>query len=72
MGTEVNLIDRLNLEYQDKKVLPLHESLCPNMFKINLGNLLLTLENMGKINVIKVPEDIKSDARKALDRMLTL
>ncbi|HUU81081.1 MAG TPA: quinolinate synthase NadA, partial [Acidobacteriota bacterium] len=40
IGTEVNLINRLALENPDKNVLDLHYSLCPNMFKINLKNLL--------------------------------
>ncbi|MFC1868155.1 quinolinate synthase NadA [Thermodesulfobacteriota bacterium] len=72
VGTEINLIDRLNIETPDREVLPLHPSLCPNMSRINLKNLLWTLENIGRVNVVKVPEEIKTDARKALDRMLTL
>jgi quinolinate synthase len=72
VGTEVNLVNRLALENPDKKVLELHYSLCPNMFKINLKNLLWTLENIGQVNVITVPEAIKADARMALDRMLAL
>ena len=72
IGTEINLINRLAQEYPDKTVLELHHSLCPNMFKINLNNLLHTLENIGEYNVITVPEDIKADAGLALDRMLTL
>ena len=72
IGTEINLINRLALEYPDKKIFELYYSLCPNMFKINLKNLLWTLENVGKVNVIKVREDIKVDARAALDRMLDL
>jgi quinolinate synthase len=72
IGTEINLINRLAREYQDKTVLDLHHSLCPNMFKINMQNLLHTLENIGEYNVITVPEDIIADARKALNRMLSL
>jgi quinolinate synthase len=72
IGTEVNLVDRLALEHPDKRVLVLHHSLCPNMFKINLKNLLSTLENIGQVNVVTVPEEIKTDARMALDRMLNL
>jgi quinolinate synthase len=72
VGTEVNLINRLALENENKTVLDLHYSLCPNMFKINLQNLLWTLENAGKVNVITVPETIKAEARMALDRMLAL
>ena len=72
VGTEINLINRLSLENPDKKVLDLHYSLCPNMFKINLKNLLWSLENIGQANVITVPEAVKTDARIALDRMLNL
>jgi quinolinate synthase len=72
VGTEVNLINRLDLEKPGKRVLDLHFSLCPNMFKINLKNLLWTLENIGQVNVVTVPEAIKSEARMALDRMLAL
>lgn len=72
IGTEINLIRRLALEYPDKKVIDLHNSLCPNMYKINLGNLLDTLENLGERNVVRVGEEIKAGARLALDRMLAL
>jgi quinolinate synthase len=72
IGTEINLIDRLANEYPDKQVLALHNSLCPNMYKINLENLLWTLENIGEANVVKVPDEIKVNARIALDRMLSL
>jgi quinolinate synthase len=72
IGTEVNLVDRLALENPDKQVLVLHHSLCANMFKINLKNFLSTLENIGQVNVVTVPEEIKTDARMALDRMLAL
>jgi len=72
VGTEINLINRLALEYPDKNVLELSYSLCPNMFKINLQNLLETLEHIGRINVVTVPEAIKKDSRLALARMLDL
>jgi len=72
IGTEINLIERLALQYQDKNIMALHHSLCPNMFKINLKNLLQTLENIGQINIISVDDEIKKDACKALYRMLDL
>lgn len=72
VGTEVNLVNRLALENPDKKVLDLHYSLCPNMFKINPKNLLQILEKIGQVNVVKVPETTKTDARIALNRMLDL
>jgi len=72
IGTEINLIKRLALEYPDRKIIPLFNSLCPNMYKINLENLLSTLENIGKSNIVEVPEDIKTDAALSLNRMLSL
>jgi len=72
IGTEINLIRRLALEYPDRTVVPLQHSLCPSMFRINLQNLLWTLENLGTVNRVTVPDDIKADALLALDRMLQL
>ncbi len=62
IGTEINLIHRLAQVFPDKKVLELHRSLCPNMFKINLRNLLWTLENLGQVNVVTVPDSVKAEA----------
>ncbi|MBF0119549.1 MAG: quinolinate synthase NadA [Desulfobacterales bacterium] len=72
IGTEINLIQRLKIENPDKNIIELHHSLCPNMYKINLENLLMVIENIGKINVVDVPYDLKIDAKKALDRMLKI
>lgn len=72
IGTEINLIKRLALEYPDKNILPLKESLCPNMYKINLKNLLACLENIGKTNIVTVDETIKKNAVIALENMLNL
>jgi quinolinate synthase len=72
IGTEINLIKRLAMEHPDKRIVELHRSLCPNMFKINPNKLLWTLENIGEVNVVSVPEETKNEARLALDRMLAL
>jgi len=72
IGTEINLVNRLALENADKTVLDLQFSLCPNMFRINLENLLQCLENIGQVNVVTVPDAVKNEARLALDRMLAL
>lgn len=72
VGTEINLVHRLALEHPDKEVLDLHYSLCPNMFRINLENLLATLESPGEANIVTVSEPIKTEAKIALKRMLTL
>ena len=72
IGTEINLIKRLAMDYPDKKIIPLKESLCPNMYKINLKNLLACLENIGKTNIVTVDKTIKKDAFIALENMLSL
>ena len=72
IGTEFNLIHRLALENPDKKIMPLHRSLCPNMNKINLHNLLYTLENIGQVNCVKVDVAVKGETKLALDRMLCI
>jgi len=72
IGTEINLIKRLAMEYPDKNIVPLKDSLCPNMYKINLKNLLNCLENIGKTNIVTVDETIKKDAFIALENMLNL
>ena len=72
IGTEINLIKRLAMEYPAKTILPLKDSLCPNMYKINLKNLLNCLENIGKTNIVTIDETIKKDAFIALENMLSL
>jgi quinolinate synthase len=72
IGTEINLVSRLAREHPDKKVLPLARSLCPNMYLINLHYLLFTLEGLGKVNVVRVPEEIRRPALRAVQRMLRL
>jgi quinolinate synthase len=72
VGTEINLVNRLSHQFKDKTILPLARSLCPNMFKINLHNLCFTLENLGKTNIVRVPENISGDAVSALEKMLSL
>ena len=72
IGTEINLIKRLAMEYPDKKILPLLDSFCPNMYKINLKNLLHSLENIGNVNIVTVDKEIRKDAFIALENMLNL
>lgn len=72
IGTEINLVKRLALEYPDKKILALKDSFCPNMFKINLKNLHSCLENIGKTNIVNIDKDVKKDALIALENMLNL
>jgi quinolinate synthase len=72
VGTEANLVSRLSNRNPDKSVVPLARSLCPNMQRITLANLLWTLEHVGEYNVVEVPDEVAQDARLALERMLEL
>jgi quinolinate synthase len=76
IGTEVNLVSRLAHENPKKTVLPLSRSLCHNMYKIDPGVLLYTLENLGEssegVNEILIDEEVAKNARKALRKMLEL
>lgn len=72
VGTELNFVRRLAAEHPDRRVVELARSMCPNMFKITLAKLLATLEGLPDANLVTVPEDVRRDARDALDRMLAL
>ncbi len=72
IGTEIHHVNRLARNNPDKKVFPVARSLCPNMYKVSLNDLLWTLDNLGEVNIVQVPEEVKKDARKALERMLAI
>lgn len=75
IGTEINLISRLADMFPDKKILELTGQTCPmcvNMFRTTLGDLLYTLDTLGKVNIIEVDPEIKKGALLALERMLEL
>jgi quinolinate synthase len=72
IGTEINMVMRLAQEHPDKIIQPLARSLCPNMFKVSLNDLLWVLENLGDVNVVILPDEIKQPAKLALTRMLEL
>jgi quinolinate synthase len=69
VGTELGIFYRLRKDHPDRMFYPLRKDmLCPNMKKTTLKSVLNSLERME--NVIKVPEDIRVAAKKAMDRML--
>ena len=71
VGTEVGLMHRLKKENPDKVFYPLRKDMiCPNMKKTTLNSVLRALREMK--NVIKVPEEIRVPAKRALDRMLAI
>ena len=77
VGTEVNLVSRLQHEHPDKLIFCLDPVVCPcsTMYRIHPSYLLWVLENLaqGKIvNQVKVKPEIKQWARVALHRMLDI
>ena len=77
VGTELNLVKRLAAQHPDKTVAFLDRTVCfcSTMNRIDLPHLVWALESLvaGQlVNRITVGPTTSADARKALDRMLTL
>jgi len=71
VGTEVGLLYRLRKENPEKTFHPLRsDMICPNMKKTRLTSVHTALREMK--HQVKVPEDIRVRAVKALDRMLEI
>ncbi len=69
VGTEIGILHRLRKENPGKEFIPLTEqTVCPNMKLIGLENILWSLEEL--IPEVKVAEDTRIRARKAVDRMI--
>ncbi len=69
VGTEIGLMYRLRKENPGKTFYALRKDMvCPNMKKTTLQSLLRAFQE--NTYVVKVPEDIRIRAKKALDRML--
>ena len=77
IGTEVNLVSRLAHELPDKTIFCLDPVVCPcsTMYRIHPHFLLWTMENLEAgtvVNEVKVPDEIRVDAKLALERMLKI
>lgn len=71
IGTEIGLLYRLRKENPDKIFYPLRrDMICPNMKKTTLNSVLRALKE--NTYIIKVPEEIRIPAKRALDRMLEI
>jgi quinolinate synthase len=69
VGTETGIIHRLRKENPGKEFIPASErAVCPNMKLITLHKVLRSLEEMKP--EVKVPEEIRLQAKTAVDRML--
>jgi quinolinate synthase len=77
VGTELNLVNRLNEQFTDKDVHFMSPTvcMCSTMFRTDPQHLAWVLENLVEdrvVNQIKVPEDDARFAVLALNRMLEL
>jgi quinolinate synthase len=71
IGTETGLMHRLRKENPGKIFYPLRKDMiCPNMKKTTLQSILRAFRE--NTHVIKVREDIRVPAKRALDRMLEI
>jgi len=70
-GTEIGLLHRLRTENPGKTFFPLRKDMiCPNMKKTTLKSVLRAFEE--NTYVIKVSEEVRVPAKRALDRMLAI
>ncbi len=86
VGTEINLVKRLAQRLEDKhiQVRSLSGKACPcvTMYRIDLPHLTWIIDNIAKhfkdpentklYNQIRVPDEIKEQARLSLDRMMMI
>ena len=77
IGTEINLVSRLAHENPDKTVFCLDPVVCPcsTMYRVHPAYLAWTVESLAEgrvVNRIAVPDEIKRNAKLALDRMLEI
>jgi len=71
IGTEAGILWRLKQENPDKEFLLASPALvCPNMKLTSLEDVLISLQTMQP--VVKVPEEIRIPAKRALERMLSI
>ena len=77
VGTEINLVNRLQNEMPDKTIFCLDPVICPcsTMYRVHPAYILWVLEHLvaGEVvNQIEVDPDTRRDALVALDRMLAV
>ena len=70
IGTEVGMLHRLAMQEPNKEFSALAETICPNMKRTRLKDAVQALEQ--KKHRVTVPENVRKDAKKALDKMLEM
>jgi len=75
VGTEINMVARLNREHPDKTIVPLTRSLCGAMYRttpVGLRKVLRSCVAGDPIGIVRVDEETRRWANLALERMLNL
>ncbi|MCC6313755.1 MAG: quinolinate synthase NadA, partial [Thermomicrobiales bacterium] len=77
VGTEINLVKRLDDELPDKHVFCLDPVICPcsTMYRVHPAYLLWSLEHLAAgevVNRVTVPQETAREALVALERMLAV
>ena len=71
VGTEIGLMHRLKMENPEKNFYALRKDMiCPNMKRTTLKSIFRAFHE--NTYVVKVPEEIRVPAKRALDRMLEI
>jgi quinolinate synthase len=70
IGTEREMTYRLKKTYPDKKFYPIARAVCPNMKKITLQKLVVSLETLAPR--VEIPEEIRARAMLPLQRMMDI
>jgi quinolinate synthase len=71
VGTEQGVFYQLKKQNPEKTFIPISDQMiCEDMKKITLKDILAAITGMK--TVVKVPEEVRIPAKKALDRMLAI
>jgi quinolinate synthase len=71
VGTEVGIIYRMKQDFPEKEFYPASErAVCPNMKRTTQEKVLWSLEELKE--EVRVSDDIRARARRAIDRMLEI
>ena len=71
IGTEVDMVYRLEQDFPDQRFFPAVDgAICQNMKKVTVDKVMKALETLRE--EVRVPDDIRVKARRAIDRMLEI
>jgi len=71
VATEIGIIHTLKKQNPDAEFYPASDrAICPNMKKVTLDKIIASLED--KKYIVEVPEEIRTRAKRSLDRMVEI